>query len=82
MVADPITGFTAYGYGFYASSQELLNTLYRVSPHVTYTINNIKFGVEYELSAGEYGKIQANGKIANPYTVYNHRVLGTISYLF
>ena len=82
LVADPITGFTAYGYGFYASSQELLNTLYRISPHVTYTINNIKFGVEYELSAGEYGKIQANGKITNPYTVYNHRVLGTVSYLF
>lgn len=80
--ADPITGFTAYGYGFYGANQELLNTLYRVSPHATYTMNNIKLGLEYELSAGEYGKIQANGKITNPYTVYNHRILGTISYLF
>ncbi len=78
-----ITGnFTAYGYGFYNGSQELLDQVYRVSPHISYNLNHIRLGLEYELTSAQYGTIQANGRVYNPYTLSNHRAVATISYIF
>jgi len=72
--------FTVYGYGVY--DQVMLNRLYRIAPHVSYNLSNVKIGVEYELTSAEYGNLQSNGHVTNPYLVSNHRALASISYLF
>lgn len=78
-----LTGkLTAYGYGFYDSSQQIIDQLYRVAPHITYNLPNFRLGFEYELTSAKYGTIQTNGKVASPYMVNNHRAMATISYIF
>jgi hypothetical protein len=74
--------FTAYGYGFYKSTQILLDQLYRVSPNICYNIANFKFGFEYELTNAKYGKLQKNGLVEKQYNVNNHRLMASISYIF
>jgi hypothetical protein len=82
LLADAEGKFIAYGYGFYSTSQDLLDKVYRASPYVTYNISNIKLGLEYEQTSGKYGTIRADGRVNNPYKVNNHRLLATISYVF
>lgn len=71
-----------YGYGFFNDSQQIIDQLYRVAPHITYNLPNFRLGFEYEFTAAYYGNIQANGRFSNPNTVSNHRALATISYIF
>lgn len=73
---------TAYGYGFYADTQQLMDRIYRIAPHITYNLSNFKLGFEYELTSADYGKIQGNGRIENSSTATNHRAMATISYIF
>jgi hypothetical protein len=77
-----LTPNSVYGYGFYDASQQIIDQLYRVAPHITYNLPNFRLGFEYELTTAKYGTIQTNGRVANPYTVSNHRALATISYIF
>ena len=74
--------FTAYGYGFYDGSQQILDRLYRVMPHVSYNLPNLKFGLEYDYTAGEYGNVNSNGRVSSTYTVRNHRAVASICYFF
>ncbi len=74
--------YTVYGYGFYPEIQQLVDRLFRIAPHVSYNLSNFKLAAEYELTSAQYGNIQSNGRISNPYSVNNHRVMATISYLF
>ena len=73
---------TAYGYGFYADTQQLMDRIYRIAPHITYNLSNFKLGFEYELTSADYGKIQGNGRIKNSSAATNHRAMATISYIF
>jgi hypothetical protein len=73
---------TAYGYGFYKDSQQLIDRLYRISPHVSYNIQNLKLGLEYNFDAAVYGKIKNDGRVYNPYTVNNHRIVALMNYSF
>lgn len=82
LLANTSNKFTAYGYGFYADSQNLLDKVTRISPSVTYNAGNIKLALEYELTAGKYGTIRTDGRVDNPYTLNNHRVSLAISYIF
>ncbi len=82
LVVNSSDKFTAYGYGFYQDSQLLLDQLIRVAPHVTYSLTNFKFGLEYDLTSAKYGTLKANGLVSNPYNVNNHRVVASVSYLF
>lgn len=74
--------YTIYGRGFYKEQQELLDRMVRIAPFVTHSINNFLFGVEYNLTLADYGKIQTNGRVSNPYTVTNHRMVATVVYNF
>jgi hypothetical protein len=74
--------YTIYGRGFYKEQQELLDRMVRIAPFVTHSINNFMFGVEYNLTLADYGKIQTNGRVSNPYTVTNHRMVATVVYNF
>ena len=79
---DAAGKITAYGYGFYADTQQLMDRIYRIAPHITYNLSNFKLGFEYELTSADYGKIQGNGRIENSSTATNHRAMATISYIF
>lgn len=74
--------FTVYGYGFYTDLQQQVDQLYRIAPNVTYNLPNFRLGFEYELTTAKYGNIQADGNVSSPYSVNNHRIMATISYLF
>lgn len=75
-------GYTVYGRGFYAASQEILDRLVRVAPMVIYNLNNLQLGLEYNLTGANYGVIGSNGRATNPYTVTNHRLLASVVYSF
>jgi len=73
---------SVYGNGFFEDSQQIMDQLYRVAPHICYKLPHFNIGFEYELTTATYGKIQTKGRAVNPYTVSNHRALATISYIF
>lgn len=73
---------TIYSRGYYVDKQEMINSMYRVSPTVLFNLPNFSFGVEYNLTGVTYGTIQTNGKTTQNYTVNNHRIIGSVSYFF
>jgi len=74
--------FTVYGSGFYTESQLLLDRLYRIAPHISYNLPNLKIGLEYDFTSAKYGTLKNNGRIAEPYTLNNHRVVTSMCYFF
>lgn len=74
--------YTIYGRGFYKEQQELLDRMVRIAPFVMHSINDFTFGLEYNLTLADYGTIQGNGKVSNPYTISNHRMVATVIYTF
>ena len=89
--------FTTYGYGFYDNStlnsslkktdptfldQQVLDRLYRIAPQISYNLPNLKFALEYDFTTASYGKLKPNGTSENDYSVYNHRLLASVSYIF
>ncbi|MEI6752039.1 MAG: hypothetical protein WCK78_02625 [Paludibacter sp.] len=73
---------TAYGCGFYDSGQQLIDRLIRISPQISYNLQNLKFGLELDYSSAVFGNIQRDGRVSSPYNVDNKRVVATMSYLF
>lgn len=73
---------TIYSRGFYIDTQEMINSMYRVSPTLLFNLPNFSFGVEYNLTGVTYGTIQTSGKTSQNYTVNNHRIIGSVSYYF
>jgi hypothetical protein len=60
--------YTVYGFGTYNDTQILLDRLYRVTPHISYNLPNMKFGIEYDLTSAMYGTIKQNGRVESPYS--------------
>ena len=73
--------FTVYSSGYFSGNQHL-NALMRISPHVSYNLKAIRLGLEYDLTNAEYGKLNAEGKVTNPYSINNHRIVGAVVYNF
>lgn len=71
----------AYGRGYY-SNNEMLFRLVRISPFVSYKVSDLKFGLEFEFTGAEYGKLQTSGDVINPYRIQNDRILGSVTYNF
>jgi len=74
--------YTIYGRGFYYKEQELLDRMVRIAPFLMHSMKDFTFGVEYNLTLADYGTIQSNGKVTNPYLVTNHRLIATVVYTF
>ena len=74
--------YLSYGYGFNAKPQSIMNQLYRIAPHVSYNLPNLRFALEYDLTSAAYGSIQSNGLGKTPTNVLNHRALASVSYIF
>ena len=72
--------YTAYGYG--VNDQLMLDRMYRIAPHVSCNLPNLKFGLEYDLTATEYGTLKSNGRVSSPYNINNHRIVSSVSYFF
>lgn len=74
--------YTVYGRGFYSNTQEMVKNMIRLAPFISYNINGLSFGLEYNLTNAAFGKLQANGLVNQPYQVNNHRIIGMMSYSF
>ena len=59
-----------------------LDQAYRFSPIVTYKVENMQIGLEYEHTAAAYGFYQADGTVANTHWVANNRVCMMVKYDF
>ncbi len=73
---------TLYSRGFYFDSQEFIDSMYRGSISFSYNIPQFSIGLEYNLTGAEYGELQTNGRTANNYFVQNHRIIGSVVYIF
>ena len=59
-----------------------LGQAYRFSPIVTYKVENMQIGLEYEHTAAAYGFYQADGTVANTHWVANNRICVMVKYDF
>lgn len=67
---------TTYGKGLN------IDQLLLVNPSISYNLLHWKIGMEYCIGTAWYGDIRLNGKVENPHSVTNHRILGLIVYHF
>lgn len=82
LMSDSKGKFTAYGCGFYSDSQQIIDKMYRIAPHISYKLANFKIGLEFELTSADYGLLNKSGRAGNIYTVNNHRAVASLSYDF
>ncbi len=59
-----------------------MDQAYRFSPIVTYKVENMTIGLEYEHTATAYGDYQPSGVVTNTHWVANHRVCAMLKYDF
>lgn len=63
-----------------------IQELYRVSPSISYNIPHFRLGLEYEFSLAKYGDSGTidwkDGLYGSTHAVKNHRLMGTVSYIF
>lgn len=59
-----------------------MDQAFRFSPIVTYKIQNMQLGLEYEHTAAAYGTYQSNGTVTNTHWVANNRVCMMLKYDF
>lgn len=82
LITDENGNFTFYGRGYYMNEQVLMDRLLRASSHVSYNLPKFSFGLEYDFTSALYGEVNQRGKINNPYTVNNHRIVASVIYNF
>ena len=59
-----------------------MDQAYRFSPIVTYKVENMQIGLEYEHTATAYGDYQPSGMVTNTHWVANNRVCMMVKYDF
>ena len=59
-----------------------MDQAYRFSPIVTYKVQNMQIGLEYEHTAAAYGDYQPSGMVTDTHWVANHRVCVMLKYDF
>jgi hypothetical protein len=59
-----------------------MDQAYRFSPIVTYKVENMQVGLEYEHTATAYGDYQPSGMVTNTHWVANNRVCVMVKYDF
>ena len=69
-------------YAFVTRNNTGMDQAYRFSPIVTYKVQNMTVGLEYEHTAAAYGTYQPNGTVTNTHWVANHRVCAMLKYDF
>ncbi len=69
-------------YAFVTRNNSGLDQAFRFSPIVTYKVQNMQIGLEYEHTAAAYGDYQSNGTVTNTHWVANNRVCMMLKYDF
>ena len=69
-------------YAFVTRNNTGLDQAFRFSPIVTYKVQNMTIGLEYEHTAAAYGTYQSNGTVTNTHWVANHRACMMLKYDF
>ena len=59
-----------------------MDQAYRFSPIITYKVQNMQIGLEYEHTATAYGTYQPNGTVTNTHWVANNRICMMLKYDF
>ena len=59
-----------------------LDQAFRFSPIVTYKVQNLTIGLEYEHTAAAYGTYRSNGTVTDTHWVANHRACMMLKYDF
>ena len=77
-----VEGAKKDGYAFVTRNNTGMDQAFRFSPIVTYKIQNMQIGLEYEHTATAYGTYKANGTVTDTHWVANHRVCMMLKYDF
>jgi hypothetical protein len=59
-----------------------LDQAFRFSPIVSYKVQNLTIGLEYEHTAAAYGTYRSNGTVTDTHWVANHRACMMLKYDF
>lgn len=74
--------YTAYGRGFYASSQTYADCLWRAALFGSFNLPKLSFNLEYNYTTVQYGTLQGNGRTSGNYWADNQRVAASVFYHF
>lgn len=66
----------------YAIGGGNIDSMWRITPNVTYTVGNVIFGCEFEYTSVAYGKPEAKGTVTDTHDVNNLRSLVSVMYNF
>ena len=67
----------------YSGNERNIDLIYRVCPQIEFFAGNFSFGLEYEMTAVDYGNtINSNGTVSDTYNVKNNRVMLVTKYSF
>lgn len=71
------------GDAFFKNSAEKINQMYRIQPEVVYNMGKVAFGLEYMLTAVQYGKHDSKLVVSdNLHWVKNNRIQMMVKYTF
>lgn len=77
-----VEGAKKDGYAFVTRNNTGMDQAYRFSPVVTYKVQNMTIGLEYEHTATAYGTYQSNGTVTGTHWVANNRICAMLKYDF
>jgi hypothetical protein len=66
----------------YAIGGGNIDSMWRLTPNVTYTTGNVVFGCEFEFTSVAYGKVESKGTVTDTHDVNNLRSLVSVMYNF
>ena len=66
----------------YAIGGGNIDSMWRLTPNVTYTAGNVVFGCEFEFTSVAYGKVESKGTVTDTHDVNNLRTLVSVMYNF
>lgn len=67
----------------YSGNERNIDLIYRVCPQIEFFAGNFSFGLEYEMTAVDYGNtINSNGTVSDTYNVRNNRLMLVTKYSF
>jgi hypothetical protein len=66
----------------YAIGGGKIDSMWRLTPNVTYTAGNVVFGCEFEFTSVAYGKVESKGTVTDTHDVNNLRTLLSVMYNF
>ena len=69
-------------FAFVTRNNTGMDQAFRFSPIITYKIQNMQLGLEYEHTATAYGTYQPNGTVTNTHWVANNRICMMLKYDF